>query len=593
MKASTVPVLCKEVWQLLDRNQRRRFLWLQLLCLAMACSTLLGVTAILPFLGVFADPTLMERNEWLARAYALLGFTTHLQFVIFLGVAFVVLVCLASAVNLAGQVGIRRLAHQVGAGLQARLFGEFLQRDLLFHSGLDGSVLASRVIYPVDAFALGIMQNLLLLTSSAASCLLILVAVLLVDPFAALLAMTFFGSCYAAIYRATRRRLLGNGRTQARRWNERARILAESFGAIREILVSGCQAHFRALLERQSAAIARTAADTLTIAQLPRNLIECVAAAGVVSAAFWLGRDGETRWLAELTFLVLATYRLLPAMQQAFAALAHIGADRAAFESIAGDLREMRAPRAARPSVSGWAGRPKREICLEGIRFRYAAHLPLALRDVSLRIPAGTRVALVGPNGSGKSTLADVIVGLLAPEAGAIFVDGERLDARNMGAWQAAIAYVPQSIFLQNASVAENIAFGVPRADIDLARVSAAAHQAQLALFIDKLPGGYAELLGERGVRLSGGQRQLVGIARALYRRPSLLVLDEATSALDVENERRVIAALREDPAHTTLVIAHHAAALRDCELVFELDAGALVSTKAGRERPTLVEAHP
>jgi ATP-binding cassette, subfamily B, bacterial PglK len=592
MRTLSLASLFRETWQLLDPAQRRRFLWLQVLSLAMAFSTLLGLTAILPFLGVFADPALIARNEWLARAYAAFGFTRHQDFLVFLGVAFVVLVCIANAVNLAGQSGIRRFAHDVAAVMQARLFDEYLHRDLLFHARHDGAVLASRVIYPVDAFALGVLQNLLLLTTSAASCVLIFAAVLWVDPTAALLALVLFGGCYAGLFFSVRRRLLANGRAQAQRWNERARVLAESFGAIREILVSRRQAHFRDLLDRQSTEIARTAADTLTIAQLPRHFIECIAAAGVVGAAFWLGQLGQARWLAELTFLALAAYRLLPALQQGFAALAHIGADRAAFESISEDLRAASFPSPPAPRVRAPGGLPRREIRIEGVDFRYAPHLPLALRNVSMSIPAGARVALVGPNGSGKSTLADVIVGLLEPAGGAVFVDGERIDTRNRAAWQAGIAYVPQSVFLQNASVAENIAFGVPRDRIDLGRVLAVARQAQLAPFVDKLPGGFSELLGERGVRLSGGQRQLIGIARALYRDASLLVLDEATNALDADIEHRVIASLRDGPPRTTLVIAHHAAALRDCELVFELDAGAIVGMRPGSTR-VLAEARP
>jgi len=276
----------------------------------------------------------------------------------------------------------------------------------------------------------------------------------------------------------------------------------------------------------------------------------------------------------------------------------HIGASRASFENIELDLHAALARRpaaegaAAQAAAQGWRGRPLQSIALTGVSFRYAPHLPDALRDVTLVIPAGARVAFTGPNGSGKSTLADVIAGLIEPQAGVISIDGEPLDERTRSAWQATIAYVPQNTFLQNASLAENIAFGVPRAGIDEQRMRDAARHAQLADFIASLPRGFDEPLGERGVRLSGGQRQLIGIARALYRDASLLLLDEATSALDADNERRVIAALREAGPRTAIVIAHRAAVLRECEYVCEFTRGAvsLRATTAPRTQLPLAE---
>jgi HlyD family secretion protein len=579
MRNDTLRGLFMRLWGLLDGAQRRKFLRLQALSLVMALSTLLGLTAVLPFLAVCADPGLIARNAWLARLYAAGGLASPQAFIAVLGGAFVLLVCLGNIINLFGAGVIRRFAHDTGARWQEKLFDEYLHRDSLFHAQGDSAVLASRVVRHVDGCALGLLQGFLLLITGLVTCALILLSVLLFNPMAALLAAASFGGAYAAIYLAARRRLLRNGRIQSRRWNERARLMAEGFGAIKEILMLGNQDFFRGLFARESDAIAHTAADTLTLAQLPRNVIECVAAAALVGAALWLGRAGEARWLAELTFFAIAAYRLMPALQQTFAAVAHISAERAVFEAVESDLRLALDPRPAPPPVAAtaWRGRPRRDITLARLSFRYAAHLPLAVRDVSLTITAGARVALVGANGSGKSTLADLIVGLLRPASGEIRIDGEKLDECNLRAWQSCVAYVPQTIFLQNASVAENIAFGLPRAAIDPGRLCKVARQAQLEEFITSLPRGYEEPLGERGVRVSGGQRQLIGIARALYRDTSLLVLDEATSALDAHNERRLIAALSDErSSRTTLVIAHRAAALRECDQVFELEQGAL-----------------
>ena len=203
------------------------------------------------------------------------------------------------------------------------------------------------------------------------------------------------------------------------------------------------------------------------------------------------------------------------------------------------------------------------------------------LNNVSLKISKGKCVGFVGETGSGKSTLIDIIVGLLEPSAGQVDVDGARIDATNRVPWQRNIAYVPQDIYLRDASFAENIAFGVPRNIIDMARVRQAAAAAQIATFIEGTQGQYDNSVGEAGVSLSGGQRQRLGIARALYKSSPILVLDEATSALDENTETAVISSVLEaNPNVTILMIAHRISTLDDCDFIVRLEDGSVVHDK-------------
>jgi ATP-binding cassette subfamily B protein len=216
---------------------------------------------------------------------------------------------------------------------------------------------------------------------------------------------------------------------------------------------------------------------------------------------------------------------------------------------------------------------------VQGACFRYRADRPWALEDVSLRIPAGTAVGIVGPNGSGKTTLVDLIAGLLVPDAGSVEVDAMVLDDATRPAWQSRIAYVTQNIFLLDASVAQNIALGVPIAAIDQRRLLDAARLAQLDGLIATLPKGYEQRVGERGIELSGGQRQRIGIARALYKEASVLLLDEATNALDGLTEQEIVATLdRLRGRYTSILIAHRLSSVRSCDLIFELEDGKLVA---------------
>jgi ATP-binding cassette subfamily B protein len=236
------------------------------------------------------------------------------------------------------------------------------------------------------------------------------------------------------------------------------------------------------------------------------------------------------------------------------------------------DLLDQPAPDADRPRVAPAAF--TESIALDHCSFRYQPDLPLVLGDVSLTIQRGERMALVGPTGSGKSTLADILMGLLAPTSGRLLIDGREVAPE---AWQANIAHVPQSIFLADTSIAENIALGIPAGEVDRERLETAARQAQIAGFIESLPRGYATSVGERGVRLSGGQRQRIGIARALYKQAPVLVFDEATSALDDATEKALMDTLAGLPRDLTIImIAHRLSTASYCDRVITVSGGSL-----------------
>jgi ATP-binding cassette subfamily B protein len=272
---------------------------------------------------------------------------------------------------------------------------------------------------------------------------------------------------------------------------------------------------------------------------------------------------------------------LLPTLQQVFVAIVRLRSDRPGFAAIVSDLRLARARRRAGPAIDpGWRMAPRSQIRFEDVSFRYGPERASAVNELSLRIPARAAVGLVGPNGSGKTTVIDLIAGLLTPDSGRIEVDGILLDDESRVAWQTRIAYVPQSIYLFDASIAQNIALGVPQASIDQERLQRVAHIAQLDEFVGALPGGFDYMVGERGVRLSGGQRQRVGIARALYAEASVLMLDEATNALDGLTEYELMSTIAQLRGHYTLiVIAHRLSTVRSCDVIFELDQGKLVAS--------------
>jgi ATP-binding cassette, subfamily B, bacterial PglK len=573
------------LWRLLERRRKAQLLALQLLAVLMALGTVSGIAAILPFFTVLADPASMAHSRLLSFLHQHLGLPVPgggVRAAVALGVAFIALVALANLVNIAGALLMNRFAFETGNAFAIELFESYLSRDYDFHLRTPRSILTARLLHETTRVTVGVLQSGLTLAASLVTVALIVGSMVVIDPVIAAIALGALGTTYTAIYLAARGRLLRNGVQESRHYAERTHIVGESLGAVKEILLWRAQPLFAARFAASCRAISRNALSTLAISQTPRYALELATVCALVGSALYLGvmRPRHGPWIAALSFMGLAVYRLLPALQQAFIALVKIRADRPALESIAADLNDarIRPPRTRSAAIdAAWRGRPRQEILIEAVTFRYAPEAAPAIVDVSLRIPAGAIVGLVGDNGSGKTTLLDILAGLLVPDSGAVTVDGVPIDDTGRGAWQSTIAYVPQEVLLLDATLDENIALG-PLGAGDRERLRAAVALARLEECADELARrGRQQRLGERGARLSGGQRQRVAIARALYRQASVLIMDEATSALDEAAERSIIESLQALRAGRTIILTgHRLSSLRHCDVIFELEAGRL-----------------
>jgi ATP-binding cassette subfamily B protein len=296
-------------------------------------------------------------------------------------------------------------------------------------------------------------------------------------------------------------------------------------------------------------------------------LIACLA------YALSLRSEGIGSALPVLGALALGAQRLLPALQQAYGAWTNIIGSHASLADVVA-LLDQPLPEEILQSIPLPLAF-EQSIRFDAVRFRYSSDGPWVLNGLNITIPKGARVGIIGSTGSGKSTTIDLLIGLLMPTEGILLIDGLPCTGNRVRAWQKTIAHVPQNIYLADATLAENIAFGIPKAEIDMARVRRAAQQAQIADFIESRRDGYEAKVGERGIRLSGGQRQRIGLARALYKQAKVLVFDEATSALDNTTEASVMEAIDGlDRDLTILLIAHRITTLSRCDTILELEHG-------------------
>lgn len=573
-----------DIWSLLDRRQRRWLAMLQLLALIMALSTLAGIAAVAPFFAVLTHPAIIHRNESLAWAYRHAAFDSERDFLIALGCAFLSLVLLANVTNLLGSLIMNRFAFKIGNHFCTALFNEYIHREHQFHLATNSSTLFNNIVWEATRGTTSVLQSAFILNTNAVAGLLIMLSIVILNPLIALVTMAALAGSYFALYTFVRQRLSRNGQRESRYAEERTKTVNETLGGMKEISLLRGQQFFLDKFERACRAIARSAVNTQAIAQSPRYILECIVVAGLVGIALWsIGRDqANSARLAQLSFLGFAAYRLLPALQQIFYAAVRIRADQAAFYRIADDLRRARRTnaRGADEYSPTEVHAPPCDIELHNVSFSYAADRAPAISDVSLRIPAGATVGIVGRSGSGKTTLVELMLGLLAPTAGSVVIAGRALDTARRKDWWLSVAYVPQHIFLFDASLAENVAVATAWEHIDFERLAEALQRARLDRFVATLPNGCRELIGERGVRLSGGQRQRLGIARALYRRASTLILDEATNALDGMTESEIMDTLETLRGRCTVIlIAHRLNTVRQCDAIFQLTNGALAGS--------------
>jgi ATP-binding cassette subfamily B protein len=381
-----------------------------------------------------------------------------------------------------------------------------------------------------------------------------------------------FTCIYLIIIRITRSRAKANSFRIARNSSLVIKALQEGLGGIRDVLIDGSQATYCQIYRNADLPLRQAQGSNTFISSSPRTGVEALSMVLIAALAYALSKDaaGFSKAIPVLGALALGAQRMLPAMQQAYAGWTALRGDRSSLKDAL-DLLNQPLPNDDQ-KITPQPIPFKQHIALKQVGFRYTPQSPWVFRNLNLTIPKGSRIGLIGSTGSGKSTLLDLVMSLISPTQGTFEVDGHPITPANQRSWQSHIAHVPQAIFLADGSIAENIAFGVPSDQIDLARVRLAAQQAQIAESIESWPQQYNTFVGERGIRLSGGQRQRIGIARALYKQADIIIFDEATSALDNGTEEAVmqaIEALSNDL--TILIIAHRLTTLKNCTKIVEL----------------------
>lgn len=534
-----------------------------------------SIGAVLPFLGVLTAPERVFAHPLIQPFIQALGLTEPKQLLLPLTIAFAMGALFSGAIRLVLLWAQTRLGHSVGADFSISIYRRTLYQPYSVHVARNSSEVIAGITNKANIVVHQIVLPALTILGSSLIIFTILIALLAIEPLIAFGTFVGFGAIYALVILVTKKRLMREGKRISREQNQVVKALQEGLGGIRDILIDGTQAAYCNIYRSSDLPLRRATANVQIISSCPRFAIEALGMVLISAVAFsMVGRPGGiASAIPVLGALALGAQRLLPVLQQAYSSwTSMLGAQASLSDAL--DLLDQPLPEHADAQpVAPIAFRSR--ITLEKLAFSYAREGPWVLQGVDLNIPKGSRIGFMGNTGSGKSTLLDLIMGLLHPAKGSLAVDGVKITPQNHRAWQSHIAHVPQAIFLADATIAENIAFGIPLDQIDYARVRHAAEKAQFAQEIDSWSRQYKTVVGEGGVLLSGGQRQRIGIARALYKKADVIVFDEATSALDNETESAVMDSIENlGEEITVLIVAHRLTTLQNCTHVVDLSDG-------------------
>ena len=571
-------MIVKKIIKLLSHREQKIGFMLLLMTLVMAFLDMIGVASIMPFIAVLANPQIIETNLILSKLYIFFEFEKKDDFILFLGLAaFALLVFSLAFKSLTTYMQLRfALMHEYMLG--KRLVEGYLYQPYKWFLNRNSAEISKSILSEVSTVVNGCLMPMMSLVSQGAVAIAIMGMILFVNPMASLIVCLVLGLAYGLIYKAVSNFLnkLGIKRAQA---NElRFKIISEAFGAFKEVKVGGLERFFIGHFSTPAKNYAEKEATASIVRQLPKYALEMVAFGGMLLALLYIiAQKGFTDAIPIIALYAFAGYRFMPALQQIYSSLTQLKFVGPVLDSIYEDLisLEKETENNKKEKIDF-----KDSIELKKVFFTYPNESQPVLKNINLSIKCKQKIGIVGGTGSGKTTTVDLILGLLKPERGSLTVDELEINSQNYRRWQSMIGYVPQQIYLSDESIAENIAFGVDKKDIDYKAVERVAKIANLHdLVNNELKNGYQSVVGERGIRLSGGQRQRIGIARALYHNPKLLIFDEATNSLDNLTEKAVIESIQNiDENITIIMIAHRLNTVRNCDTIFLIEGGNLVA---------------
>jgi ABC-type multidrug transport system fused ATPase/permease subunit len=575
--------VASNIYGILNRAERKRALVVMVLMLIGVLFETFSIGLVIPALAMLTQQGSASGMGFLPSYVPHAPEVMQMQQMVQWGVLALTVVYIAKALFLSGLVWWQtRFAFLVQTRVSRQLLAAYLSKPYIFHLQNNSAQMIFNATMGVNLFAGSILHGLALITEIAVVSA-ITILLLCVEPFGTLVVVGSLGGIAGLLHQTTGQRNVRWGERYQFHEGMRIQHIQQGLGGVKDIILSGRASSFLARYSAHNLGAAKMARNQNVVQQMPRLVLEALAVVALSVLVLMMLAQGKplSSIVPTIGLFATAAFRLMPSANRILLALQTIKYEKSAVETLRREIQGA-AVNALSESMGSEVDRNvpplRHSIAIEDLSFSYPDSEAAALAHIDLAIPKGTTVGFVGSSGSGKSTLLDVLLGLHKPNAGRVLLDGEDIQ-KNLSAWQRQIGYVPQTIYLTDESLRENVAFGVAVENIDDRAVQRALAAAQLAEFVSSLPAGLDTLVGERGVRLSGGQRQRIGIARALYNDAQILVLDEATSALDTDTEAEVMQAIQAlHGQKTILMVAHRLSTVQQCDYIYRLEMGRVVA---------------
>ena len=526
---------------------------------------------VIPAVGMLVKPDYVKNFPYINDLF---GYPSDQEFAIIV-MSILVITYILKAIYLVWSAWVRSgFSASVTTRIGKQQFENYLRQPYPFHLQRNSAILIRNSQNSASLMG-GVIDPLLTVVADCLVTLGLFALLISLEPIGTLATLTIFGFCAWTFRRFTNSRIIQWGEAQNFHKVMVIQHLQQGFGGVKDVKVLGREKHFISEYSRHlvdNAIVGRRFGVAQGLPRIGLEILTIIGLASLVSIMVFSGQ-GLAEVLPVLGLFGAAAFRLIPAVGRTMSLLQTFALSRPVLRDTHRDLALTYFD--VEQDVKHLRFSDLIEV--SDLTFQYEAALNPALNNVSLTVKRGEAVGLVGPSGSGKSTLVDILLGLLEPTSGRVLVDGDVIHD-NLRGWQDQIGYVPQSIFLTDDTLRRNVAFGLPKNEIDEVAVEAAIRSAQLEDFVASLPDGLDTIVGERGVRLSGGQRQRIGIARALYHNPDVLVLDEATSSLDTETEHGVMQAVQAlQGEKTVIIVAHRLSTVEYCDRLYRLENARIV----------------
>lgn len=576
--------MIKKISYILDRKQKIKLFILLLIIFIGALLELLGVSAIMPLVNVALDASAIDETWYLALVKEWLGFTQPSQMILFLAV-FLMGVYVFKNIYITFMYNEQyRFIFDNQRYLAVKMMDAYMHQNYLFHVSKNVAELQRNVTEDVNGFYTAVLSTLQLIAETSV-CVVLVLYLMKTDIVTTLVVAALIGVFTLLVGVISKKVLVKKGRVNRELCIQLNKWILQSFSGIKEIKVMNRENFFLKNYDSTYHKFTIIQRQQSMLTFISRPVMETVCICGLLmTVVIKLGaqRADVTSFIPTLSVFAVAAFRMLPSFNRISGYISMIMFDKPSIDVLYEDLveiEEMRKKQEKEPEGSTKLGM-KSGIVLNQVSFKYPENEKWVLKDLNMEIVPNSSIALIGASGAGKTTLADVILGILEPQEGKIYVDNQDI-SENMSAWHRSIGYIPQTIYLMDDTIRANIAFGVSKEQIDDVAMQKALKEAKLDEFVNNLPEGLDTIVGDRGVKLSGGQRQRIGIARALYQQPEILILDEATSALDNETEKEVMEAI--DSLHgnrTLIIIAHRLSTIKNCDVIYEVANGSVIARK-------------